>query len=426
MKMKNIIMVSMIAILIIPTACSPGVTDGMMTASGATLQSNHSRVKAPEVASEDRAALSEGNGAFALDLYRQLQKTDGNLFYSPYSISAALAMTYAGAAGTTAEQMADTLHFTLPQEGLHPAFNWLEGELASRGKGEDEAFRLHVANAVWGQKDYQFKTAFLDTLAENYGAGLRIVNFGDPEESRETINDWISEQTKERISDLIAPSDITTDTRLVLTNAVYFKAAWKYKFLESETTDQPFYLLDGGNVTVPMMQQTMLFGYAEGEGEGYQAVELPYEGDELSMVVLLPEKGKFAAFENTLDYETVTSILDMLETRNTRLTMPKFGFTSDFNLKEMLSDLGMVAAFSSEDADFSGMTDIEELWLDDVVHKAFVSVDENGTEAAAATGAIAVASMPGVVTIDRPFIFLIRDIETGTILFMGRVVNPVA
>ena len=425
MKMKHVVLATMAAILIISAACTPRIVDGMMTASGTTLQSNHSRVESPEVASEDQAALSEGNGTFALDLYQQLQKTDGNLFYSPYSISAALAMTYAGAVGTTAEQMADTLHFTLPQEGLHPAFNWLERELNSRGEGEDaEAFRLSVTNAIWGQKDYKFKVTFLDTLAENYGAGLRIVNYGNPDESRLTINDWVSEQTEERIRELLPSGSITTDTKMVLTNAIYFKAAWKWKFIADNTHNQDFHLLDGGSISVPMMHQTMLFGYAE--GEGYQAVELPYKGGEFAMMVLLPDEGEFAEFESSLDYRKLTAIVSGIQERNTVLTMPRFRFESAFSLKEPLFALGMVDAFDEDSADFSGMTDVEKLWLDDVYHKAFVAVDENGTEASAATGAVTVASMPATVTIDRPFIFLIRDIETGAILFMGRVVNPVA
>jgi len=412
----------MLAILVSLAACTPGVVDGMMTASGTTLQSDKAHIKTPEIAGEDLAALAESNGALAFDIYRQLKAEDGNLFYSPYSISAALAMAYAGAAGMTAQQMAEIMHFDLPPEQLHPAFNWLQQTLASRGKGGDEDFRLHVANAIWGQKDHKFKAAFLNTLAENYGAGLRIVNFGNRDESRVTINNWINEQTEGRIQELVAPGDITTDTRLVLTNAIYFKAAWEHKFLQSATKDQPFYLLDGESVTIPMMHQTFLFGYAE--GEGYQAVELPYEGDELAMMILLPEKGTFTAFENSLDYQKLAAIITSLQERNTVLNLPKFQFESSFSLKEALSALGIADAFDANNADFSGMTDLEHLWIDNIKHKAFVSVDENGTEASAATSAVMVSSLPATVTIDRPFIFLIRDFDTGTILFIGRVLNP--
>ncbi len=319
------------------------------------------------------------------------------------------------------------------RDKLHPAFNWLESELAKRGEGaggkDDEGFRLNVVNAIWGQKGYEFKVAFLDTLAEHYGAGLRILDFiNEPDESRITINDWVSEQTEERINDLIAPGGVTPLTRLVLTNAIYFNAAWESQFFEEATTDLPFYLLDGGSVTVPMMRQTESFGYME--GDDYQAVELPYDGEELSMVILLLAEGKFTEFENNLDYQQADRIIGNLKDKRVRLTMPKFEFESDFSLKQVLSALGMAEAFSGS-ADFSGMTGNNDLFIGDVVHKAFVSVDENGTEAAAATAVMMVTSAPGpkpeepvTVTIDRPFIFLIRDIETGAILFIGRVVNP--
>jgi serpin B len=338
-------------------------------------------------------------------------------------------MTYAGARGETAQQMADTLHFILEQE-LHPAFNWLDAELARRGEGakgkDGEGFRLNIVNAIWGQKDYEFLSAFLDVLAENYGAGLRILDFiTETEKSRLAINDWVSDQTEGRIEDLIPPGAIGALTRLVLTNAIYFNAAWEYPFDEDMTADGPFYLLDGGQVTVPMMKQTESFGYTE--GEGYQAIELPYDGGELSMVVLLPKSGQFQAFEETLNAQQVDAIISGLQATQVGLTMPQFEFDSEFSLKDTLADMGMPIAFTGG-ADFSGMTGNRELAISDVVHKAFVAVDEAGTEAAAATAVImrltALPDPPVEVTIDRPFIFLIRDIDTGTILFLGRVINP--
>jgi serpin B len=440
--MKKIVCLLVLAVMVsLLSACAPGipvttpVSTAVVPASGATLQSEKSRIEAPEISGNDQADLTDGNNAFAFDLYRQLKTGEGNMFYSPYSISAALAMTYAGAVGTTAERMAEAMHYDLPQDKLHPAFNWLDNELARRGEGAEgkdgEGFRLNVVNAIWGQKDYEFRVAFLDTLAENYGAGLRILDFiNEPEPSRVTINDWVSEQTEDRIKDLIPPGGIAPLTRLVLTNAIYFNAAWAHKFTEEATTDLPFYLLDGGSVTVPMMKQTETFGYAA--GDGYQAVEMPYDGGELSMVVVLPGEGKFAEFEDGLDYGQAEKIIDNLNDRRVKLTMPKFEFESDFSLKEALSALGMAEAFSGG-ADFSGMTGNKDLFISDVVHKAFVLVEEGGTEAAAASAVIMVESAPGpepeepvTVTIDRPFIFLIRDIETGAILFIGRVVNPAA
>jgi serpin B len=248
--------------------------------------------------------LVEGNSAFAFDLYQALREKDGNLFYSPHSISLALSMTYAGARGETAQQMADTLHFNLSQDNLYPAFNNLDIELSERGQGtqgkDDEGFRLNIVNAIWGQKDYSFLPTFLDVLAENYGAGMRILDFiQETEKSRVTINEWVSDQTEERIEDLIPQGAIDATTRLVLTNAIYFNAAWQYSFDEALTADGPFYLLDGEQVTIPMMKQAESSGYAG--GEGYQAIELPYDGGELSMVILLPKAGQFEAFEEALE-----------------------------------------------------------------------------------------------------------------------------
>jgi len=396
------------------------------------LKSDKERITSPDVSTSEQALLVEGNSAFAFELYQALKGEEGNLFYSPYSISLALAMTYAGAHGETAEQMADTLQFLLDQDKLHPAFNWLDAELAKRGEGAEgkdgEGFRLNIVNAIWGQKDYEFLSAFLDILAENYGAGLRILDFiTETEQSRLTINDWVSDQTEGRIEDLIPQGAIDEWTRLVLTNAIYFNAAWEYPFDEDITADGLFYLLDGGQITVPMMRQMESFGYTE--GEGYQAIELLYDGGELSMVILLPEAGEFEVFEEGVQAQQVSDIISDLQPTEVALTMPKFEFDSEFSLKDTLAGMGMPIAFSSA-ADFSGMTGNPELFISDVVHKAFVAVDEAGTEAAAATAVImkltAVPEPPVEVTIDRPFIFLIRDIETGAILFVGRVMNPSA
>jgi len=397
---------------------------------GEIVRSEKQRVTSPDVNETDLATLVGGNSAFAFDMYQALREEDSNLFYSPYSISLALAMTYAGARGETAQQMADTLHFILRQERLHPAFNGLDIELSQRGEGakgkEGEGFRLNIVNAIWGQDGYEFLSEFLDLLAMNYGAGLRILDFTSaPEESRITINNWVSDRTEGRIKDLIPQGVIDTFTRLVLTNAIYFNAAWQYPFGEDMTEDGPFYLLDGGEVTVPMMRQTESFGYTD--GGVYQAVELPYDGRELSMVILLPQAGQFEMFEGSLDAQRVDAIVKDLEHRRVALTMPRFEFESGLSLKEILATMGMPVAFS-RDANFSGMTGNRDLFIADVIHKAFVSVDEAGTEAAAATAVVmeltAVPEEPVEVTVDRPFIFLIRDIETGTILFVGRIVDP--
>ena len=399
-----------------------------------TAHSDKHRETSPEVSATDLATQVEGNSAFAFDLYHELNEGNDNLFYSPYSISVALAMTYAGARGETEQQMAETLHFILSQDSLHPSFNALDIELAGRGQGakgkDEEGFRLNIVNAIWHQEDYKFLSEFLDVLAENYGAGLRLLDFKKaPEESRVTINDWGSEQTEGRIEDLIPQGIIDALTRLVLTNAIYFNAAWQYPFNEDMTEDGLFYLPDGGEVTVSMMRQTKSLDYAE--GDGYQAVELPYNGRELSMVILLPTAGQFEAFEGSLNAERVNAIMEDLAQRRVALTMPEFTFDSSFELVRTLTNMGMQDAFLLGIADFSGMDGTRELFISEVLHKAFVAVDEVGTEAAAATIVeIAVAKVVGEsvveVTIDLPFIFLIRDIETGTILFVGRVMNPIA
>ena len=425
----KVLMVSLalVMVLVSVVGCGDGAVVGVTLA-----MSDKERETAPDISAGNLTELVDGNSGFAFDLYQALSEEEGNLFYSPFSISLALAMTYAGARGETEQQMADTLNFILSQSDLHPAFNALDLELASRGEGAEgkdgEGFRLNIVNAIWGQQDYKFLDTFLDVLAENYGAGLRLLDFiNAAEESRITINDWVSEQTEGRIEDLIPPDAIDALTRLVLTNAIYFNAAWRYPFDEDMTEDGDFHLLDGGRVTVPMMKQKESYGYAE--GEGYQAVELLYDGRELSMVILLPEEGQFGAFEGSLDAERLDAILDDLARREVALTMPKFEFESEFSLAKTLAAMGMPVAFSSS-ADFSGMTGNRELFIGNVLHKAFVSVDEAGTEAAAATAVImelsAAPGMPVEVTLDRPFIFLIRDIETGSLLFIGRVANPAA
>jgi serpin B len=257
---------------------------------------------------------------------------------------------------------------------------------------------------------------------------LRLLDFAaDPEKARVAINDWVSEQTESRIKDLIPAGAIDTLTRLVLTNAIYFNAAWYMPFHEESTEDGPFHLLDGSEVTVPMMKQTESFGYSA--GKGYQAVELLYDGRELSMVLLVPDAGAFETFEDTLDVDRVESILKDLAPTQVALSMPKFKVESSFSLVDALTALGMPDAFTDR-ADFSGMTGNRELSISDVVHKAFVSVDEKGTEAAAATAVImkltAAPAEPVSVTLDRPFIFAIRDMETGALLFVGRVLDPSA
>jgi serpin B len=398
-------------------------------AAGSVIQSDKARVTSPNVSPSDLGELVDGNTAFAFDLYRELRDKDGNLFYSPYSISEALAMTYAGARGDTAAQMAAALHYLLPQDTLHPAFNSLDQALASRGQGaagtNGEGFKLHVVNAIWGQQGFKFLPDYLDVLAENYGAGLRVLDFiKNAEQSRVTINDWVSQQTEQRIKDLVPPGAINNMTRLVLTNAIYFNAAWMYPFDKDATSNADFYLLDGSTVSIPMMRQTESFGYTA--GDGYRAVELPYDGNELSMVIIMPDELK--SFEASLTGEQVAGIVQALKYQQVALEMPKFQYDASLGLKDALTSLGMGDAFIPDEADFSGMDGKQDLYIQDVLHKAFVSVDEAGTEAAAATAVIVgTTSMPAEpvqLIINHPFIYFIRDIQTGAVLFVGRVLNP--
>ncbi|OQY58910.1 MAG: serpin family protein [Desulfobacteraceae bacterium 4572_88] len=395
-----------------------------------TMISEKSRVLSPDVSEADWQALVAGNTDFAFDLYQAISDGDDSLFYSPYSISLALAMTYAGAKNDTEQQMADTLHFTLPQEQLHPAFNFLDLALASRGEGAEgqdgEGFRLNVANATWGQTGYNFLSSFVDVLGENYGAGLNLLDFSsDPEVYRVTINTWVSDQTEEKIKDLIPQGAISALTRLVLTNAIYFNAAWKFPFDEEMTKDALFYPSEGQEISVTTMSQTEQFGYVK--GEGYQAVELLYDGDELSMLILLPDEGNLDAFEASLDRGQLDTISEGLDLTNMNLALPKFRYESgSVSLKDTLTQMGMPDAFGGN-ADFSGINGTKSLFISDVIHKAFVSVDEAGTEAAAATAVIMDESVPPEpisVAVNRPFIFLIRDIQTGAILFVGKITQP--
>jgi serpin B len=425
--MKKIIFSVLAAILVLST-----VSCSQTQAYGKEAKSDKDYNNSPDVSDTALDTLVAGNNEFALELYRQLSAgDDGNLFFSPYSLSVALAMTYAGAEGTTEEQMAGTLNFILEEEDLHAAFNKLAIELASRGEGDsskdEDGFKLNIVNAIWGQVEYAFLSEYLDTLAVNYDAGLRLLDFvNDPEACRQTINEWVSQQTEGKIEDLIQKGIISEVTRLVLTNAIYFNAAWDKPFDEDNTTDGTFYLADGSTVTVPMMHQTEDFNY--NAGDGYQAVELKYDGNELSMVIILPADGNFEQFEQSLDAAKLREILDGLHTASVTLSMPKFEYSSQFSVKDALEAMGMTDAFDMG-ADFSGMDGTYDLYIEDVVHKAYVSVDEAGTEAAAASAVVMnlKAVMENAeVTLDHPFIYLIRDIETGTILFIGSLVNPEA
>lgn len=393
-------------------------------------KSNLQRIASPDIPVNDYRALVEGNNAFALDLYQTLRSQGGNLILSPFSISLALAMTYAGARGATESQMAETLHFDLPQGHLHPAFNALDQELATRGEAkadEEELLQLNIANAVWAEQSYPFLQEYLDLIASNYGAGILLADFINQFETvRKEINGWVFDQTQEKIKDLLPEGVLNSNTRMVLVNAIYFKADWLSQFDANDTYDSPFHLLDGTEVTVEMMHQGMNVPYYR--GDGFQAVELPYAGDTASMVILVPDEGNFEAFESSLNSGLLDESINGMQPTSLMLALPKFTFESAFDLADALKFMGMLDAFDPENADFSGMTTRKDLFVSDVVHKAFVAVDEEGTEAAAATAVIIEATgallHDVTLTIDRPFLFIIRDKPSRQLLFIGRVLNP--
>ena len=388
---------------------------------------------APETGGQEYRVqeLAEGGNAFALDLFAEISRDAGsdNVFFSPYSISAAMAMASAGASGETASQMAEVLRLSPSPEATGEAFMSLDSIISSHPREirSGEAFQLSVSNGLWVNSGFQLLDSYIREVEEFYGAGVRDLDLSqDPEGSREVINDWVAEKTMQKILDLIPPGVLNADTRLVITNAVYFKASWAKPFDEAATSDADFHLSDGSIVTVPMMTQTDFFSYVE--TEGCSAVELGYAGGGTSMLLLLPNDD-IEVFQENLTADMLQTIRSRMSSVNVRLTMPRFSFTRSLQLGRKLQDMGMTDAFSSA-ADFSGITGGRDLFISEVVHKAFVKVDEAGTEAAAATAVMmSITAMPGETlefTADRPFIFMILNRETGTVLFMGRVMDPSA
>jgi serpin B len=370
----------------------------------------------------------DGNTAFALDLYQQLRAPEGNLFFSPYSISTALAMTYAGARGNTEAEMARVLYFDLDrrtQEALHSAFADLEAHLAQiQAKGD---IALHVANALWPQVGYAFLATFLDLCQRCYGVSITPVDYAaDSEAARQQINAWVEEKTREKIKELLKPDHVTPLTTLILVNAIYFKGNWASQFDPEDTDDGPFYPLAGDAFKASLMRQKARFGYRG--TDDIQVLELPYVGGDLSMLVLLPrERDGLPALEAALTTDNLALWTQRLHATEVQVVLPRFKLSGQFDLGETLKAMGMVDAFGA--ADFSGMTGQRDLFISAVVHKAFVDVNEEGTEAAAATAVLMARSIPPptpVFRADHPFLFLIRENSSGSILFLGRVVDPTA
>jgi serpin B len=395
-----------------------------------TVRTAQQRDTSPTLSTAELDTLANGEASFAVDIFHAVGKAEsGNVFLSPHSISIALGMTYAGARGDTAAEMKKALHLDLPEDRVHPGFNYLDLELSRRGAnatGKDgKPFRLTVSNSIWCQKGESFAVPFLDTLAVNYGAGINIVDFAkETEKSRVTINGWVEKKTENRIKDLLEQGKIDASTRAVLVNAVYFNAAWSKKFSASATAQAAFHKIDGSTIDVPTMHASETFPYTK--GDGYEAVALPYDGGELSMLVVVPTAGTYSTFESTLTGGKMLEVLASLQSRAVNLSFPKLKLEASFQLKEPLTDLGMKKAFT--DADFSGMSTTMGLVIDDVVHKTFLSLDENGTEAAAATAVLAgeMSALVDIVNlnVDRPFITAIVDNKTRTLVFFGRIMAP--
>jgi len=368
----------------------------------------------------------EANNEFAFDLYSELDKSEnGNIFYSPYSISAALAMTYEGAKGQTANEMKSVFHF--PESNiLRPNFAKIYNNI---NEGADD-YELRTGNALWVQQDYPLLEDYTARVEKYYGGKATNVDFiEETENSRQTINSFIEEQTNNKIKDLIPAGFLDAMTRLVLTNAIYFKGIWEWQFDKADTYEGDFKITNDNIVKTEMMNMNpdkdkVKFNYAD-TGD-LQILELPYKGDKISMLLLLPSEN-LDVIEPVLTAEKLNEYKSqMKETELDSISIPKFEFDTKYFMKETLSALGMPTAFS-QNADFSGMTGVKDLYIDFVIHQAYVKVDEEGTEAAAATavGMKLTAVMPSnVFKADHPFIFIIQEKETGNILFFGRVVDP--
>jgi serpin B len=411
-----------------PTSPTPTLPEGVQL-----LKASLPRETTTDVTPAELIELVGGNTALAFDLYRIASEDGGNVILSPYSIAAALTMSYAGARGDTASEMRDALRLGLSDERVHAARNHLDllitAEPVRNPDDEREPFSIRVANSLWGQAGYPFLDEFLAVLAANYDAGMNLVDFQTAaEDARQMVNDWVEAQTEGRIVDLIPEGAVDELTRLILVNAIWFKAAWFHEFDPELTADGPWNLLDGSTTSAPLMKGGGRTGYFE--GDGFEAINLPYVG-EASMIVVVPDSGRFAEIAAGFGPADLEALRSSWGDYEVDLTFPKFEFSADLNLNDTLKRMGMVAAFTDprlpDGADFTGIVAARELFITDVVHQAFISVDEIGTEAAAATAVLfGVTSMPQSATlvVDRPFLFFIQHTGTGEILFLGQVVDP--
>jgi len=372
--------------------------------------------------SPDERALVAANTEFAFDLYRAVREDGRNLVFSPYGVSMALSMVYTGSHGVTEDRIARALHLEFAPFDLPAVFAGLQSRFRVSSIG---SFRLRLTNSLWWQEGFDVRQLFIDTLRRNLGATIESLDFSaSPESARDTINGWASRETDGQIRELFPSGTITALTRFLVANAITFRAAWETPFNTDYTRNGTFTLLDGRQVAAPMMNQIDRFAYVATDGS--QAVELPYEGGRFSMLVLLPAEGQFEEFAGSLAPDCVTEILETLSMQWVQIHMPRFGVQTALELSDVLGGLGMTDAFTLGRADFRGMTFDPEFFLGEVAHQTQISVDEDGTYAMAATAAEMVGPSVPTVRLDRPFLFLIRDIETETILLIGQVVDPTA
>lgn len=396
-------------------ACGPASPPGEL------VSSNKQRVTtaAPD---EDLGAALSGNHAFAVDIYRKLTSTSSNVVFSPYSITTALAMTYGGAQGATAKAFESTLHITLPPERFHRAMNTIDAALTSRG-GAGRSLKLSVENQLFAQKGFSILPGFLDLMATEYGAGVRLLDFAKASEAaRKAINEWVKANTESLIPELLQPSDVDSDTVLFLVNTVYFNAAWATAFPHKSTRPAPFELTDGSQVEVPTMAAEDISG-GRATVDGTEVIELPYKGEQMSMVLLVPPSGQLSQFEARLSADELARHFGALAPATFALLMPKFAFSGRADMKQLLTELGLGVAFG-DTAEFGALSP-EPIAISRVVHQAIIRTNEDGTVAAAATGVgMERVSLPLYVTVNRPFLFFVRDRGTGAVVFMGRVVDP--
>jgi len=429
--MKRLLIFSGIGILVLAL-----ILAGLSAAGTAPL--NTTSVSGGPVAGDTGTARPDtpdgaGNNLFAFDLYRRLAAdpahAGGNLFFSPYSISSALAITYEGARGTTADEIGAVLHLptndTLRREGFAAIDAGLNRESGN--------YTLRTANALWAEETHSFLPEYIETAARWYGANATSLDFiNDSEGSRETINRWVENETEDKIRDLLPSGSIDPLTRLVITNAIYFKGTWVERFDPAETMEEEFRVGPNETVTVPMMHGKTIYPYAE--TDTFQALEMPYahgNETELAMLVLLPREDNLTAAEESLDAEKVMDLRESLTSRQVEVFFPKFTLETEYGLPPTLAAMGMSTAFDEDAADLSGMDGTRDLFITGIFHKAFVDVNEEGTEAAAATGVVAGgggirSETPPVFRADHPFVFLIVEKDSGTVLFIGRVVNPIS